>query len=66
MYLPNYATKKGLKNTTGIDTSKPAAISDLAKSDKIDVVKLKTVPVDLNKLSNVDNNDVAKKLCVIK
>ena len=29
--------------------------------DKIDVGKLKTVPVDLSKLSNVVNNDVAKK-----
>ena len=30
--------------------------------DKIDVDKLKTVPVDLSKLSNVANNDVKKTL----
>ena len=29
--------------------------------DKTDVDKLKTVPVDLSKLSNVANNDVVKK-----
>ena len=29
--------------------------------DKIDVDKLKTVPVDLAKLSNVVNNDIVKK-----
>ena len=29
--------------------------------DKIDVDELKTVPVDLSKLSNVVNNDVVKK-----
>ena len=31
------------------------------KIDKIDVDKLKTVPKDLNKLSNVVDNDVVKK-----
>ena len=31
------------------------------KVDKIDVDKLKTVPVDLNKLSNVVNNEIIKK-----
>ena len=31
------------------------------KVDKIDVEKLKTVPVDLNKLSNEVNNEVIKK-----
>ena len=29
--------------------------------NKIDVDKLKTVPVDLGKLSNVGNNEVVKK-----
>ena len=43
-----YETKAELKCTTGIDKSKSAA-----KVDKIDVDKLKTVPVDLIKLSNV-------------
>ena len=61
--LPNYATKAEF--ATGIDTYKLAAKSDLAslkaEVDKIDVEKLKTVPVDLSKLSNAVNNDVVKK-----
>ena len=32
-----------------------------AEIDKIDVGKVKTVPVDLSNLSNVVNNDVVKK-----
>ena len=32
-----------------------------AKVDKLNVNKLKTVTVDLNKLSNVVDNDVVKK-----
>ena len=63
----NYATKADLKNATGIDTSKLALKSNLARlkaeADKIDVNKLKTVSVDLSKLSNVNN--VVKKLCMI-
>ena len=61
----NYATKTDLKNATGVDMSQLASKSDLAslkaEVDKIDVDKLKTVPVDLSKLSNVANN-VVKKL----
>ena len=61
----NYATKTDLKNATGVDTYQLASKSDLAslkaEVDKIDVDKLKTVPVDLSKLSNVANN-VVKKL----
>ena len=63
--LSNYATKTDLKNATGVDTSKLAAKSDLAslkaEIDKIDIDKLKTVPVDLSKLSNVVNNIIFKK-----
>ena len=63
--LSNYATKADLKNATGIDTSKLAAKSDLVslktEVDKTDVEKIKTVPADLSKLSNVVNNDVVKK-----
>ena len=63
--LSNYATKTDSKIGTGVDTSKLEGKSDLAslkaKVDKIDVDKLKTVPVCLSKLSNVVNNDVAKK-----
>ena len=67
--LYNYATKADLKNVTEIDTSKLALNSNLAslkaEIDKIDVDKLKTVPGDLSKISNVLNNDVVKKLCMI-
>ena len=63
--LSNYVIKLDLKNATGFETSKLAAKSDLAslkaEIDKIDVDKLKIVPVDLSKLSNVVNNDVVKK-----
>ena len=64
MNLSNYATKTDLKNATGVDASKLAVKSDLAKLkveiDKIDVDKLKSVSVDLSKLSNVENNNVVK------
>ena len=53
-----------MKNASITDTSKLALKSNLArlkaKLDKINVDKLKTVPVDLRKLSNVVNNDVVK------
>ena len=32
--------------------------------DKIDIDKLKTVPIDLSKVSNVINNDFVTKNCV--
>ena len=64
MNLSNYATKADLKEATGTDTSKVAEKSDLASLkpavDKIDIIKLKTVPDDLNQLSNVVNNKVVK------
>ena len=60
--LSNYAKKSHLKNVTHVDISSFALKSNLAslktKVDKIDVDKIKTVPVDLSKLSNVVNNDV--------
>ena len=59
--FPIYATKADLKNATEIDKSKLAGLK--AVIDRIDVDKLKTVPIDLRKLSNVVNNDVVKK-CV--
>ena len=63
--LANYATKDDVKNTTHVDVSSFASKTNLAafktEVDKIDVDKLKTVPVDLAKLSNVVNNDVVKK-----
>ena len=63
--MSNYATNLRLKNDTGIDTSKLAAKSDLAslktEVDRIDIDKLKTVPIDLSKLSNLVKNEVDKK-----
>ena len=51
--------------STPVALLKLAAKSDLAnlkaETNKIDVEKLKAAPVDLSKLSNVVNNDVAKK-----
>ena len=67
--LANYATKDDVKNITHVDVSSFASKTNLAalktEVDKIDVDKLKTVPVDLAKLSNVVNNDVVKKLIII-
>ena len=55
--LSKYATKADLKGAAGVDMSNLAAKLDLprlmAEADKIHVEKLKTVPVDLSKLSNV-------------
>ena len=54
-----------MKKATGVDTSNLAAKSDLvslkAEVDKIDIDKLKTVPFDLFKLSNIVDNSVVKK-----
>ena len=44
----NFASKKKLANLK-------------TETDKLDTDKLKTVPVDLSKLTNVVKNDVAKK-----
>ena len=63
--MSNYATKIDLEKAAGVDTSKLPAKSDLAnlKAEiyKIDVDKLKTVPDDLSKPSNLVNNKVANK-----
>ena len=65
--LSNYATKKKkeLKNVTEVDTSSFAKKFDLAnlKSDvdKLDIDKLKNVPINLSSLkSKVDELDVDK------
>ena len=62
--LSNYAKKTDLKNVSHVDVSTFALKSNLAnlktEVDKIDADKLKTVPVDLAKLSNVVKNDVIK------
>ena len=63
--LSNYATKDNVKNITYVDVSNYASKTNLAalktEADKIDTEKLKTVPADLAKLSNVVKNDVVKK-----
>ena len=63
--LSNYATKDDIKNITHVDTSSFALQTDLAnlksEVDKLDVDKLKPIPTDLSKLSDVVKNDVVKK-----
>ena len=63
--LSNYATKDDVKNITHVDVSSYASKTNLAalktEVDKIDIDKLKTVPTDLAKLSNVVKNNVVKK-----
>ena len=62
--LSNYTTKTDLIGTTGSNTSNLALKSNLAKLKtkvyKINVDKLKAVLVDLNKLSDIVNNEVVK------
>ena len=62
--LSNYAMKNDIRDITHIDASGFASKTNLAalktEVDKIDTDKLKTVPNDLAKLSNV-KNDVVKK-----
>ena len=64
--LSNYATKDDVKNITHVDVSSYATKTNLAafktEVDKIDTDKLKTVPDDLAKLSNVVKNEVVKKI----
>ena len=63
--LSNYATKTDSKNVSHVDVSSFALKLNLAsletETDKIDADKLRTVPVDLAKLSNMVKNDLVKK-----
>ena len=63
--LSNYPTKTDLENITHTDVSSFPSKTNLAalktEVDKIDIDKLKTVPDDLAKLSNVVKNEVVKK-----
>ena len=63
--LSNYATKDDVKNITHVDVSSSATKTNLAalktEVDKIDTDKLKTVPDELAKLTNVVKNGVVKK-----
>ena len=65
MDLPNYATKSDFKGARDIDTFKLASKAKLAslktKIGNLDVDKLETVPSDVSMLSNIVNNEVAKK-----
>ena len=63
--LANDSTKDDVQIITHVDVRSYATKTNLAalksEGDKIDADKLKTVPVDLAKLSNVVKNDVVKK-----
>ena len=63
--LSNYATKDGIQNITHVDTSSFALKTIFAnlksEIDKLDVDKLKPIPISLNKLSDVLKNYVVKK-----
>ena len=63
--LSNYETKTDLKTITHVDNSSFASKTNLAalktEVDKLDSDKLKIVPPDLAKLTNVVDNDVVKK-----
>ena len=67
--MSNLATKTDSKNVTHVDTSSFALKTNLAnlktEVDKLDIDKLAPVPVDLSKLSDVAEDDVVKKLCMI-
>ena len=63
--LSNYATKDDIKNITHVDSSSFALKTNVAnlksEVDKLDIDKLKPVPTDLSKLSDLVKNDVVKK-----
>ena len=63
--LTNYATKTNLKNIVHTDVSSFASKTNLTalktEVDKIITDKLKTVPDEFAKLSNVVKNEVVKK-----
>ena len=63
--LSNYATKADLRSATGVDISKFAKSVDLpclkSETDKLDISKLETTPVDLSKLSDVVQHKVVKR-----
>ena len=67
--LSNSAKKTDIKNISHVDTSSFALKTNLTslktEVDKLDIDKLAPAPVDLNKLSDVVKNDVAKKMYMI-
>ena len=69
LYLSNYPAMGNLKSAIGVDTSKFAKTVDFAnlKSDvgKLDIDKLKNVPINLRKLkTKVDKLDVDNLILV--
>ena len=68
--LSNYATKKDIKDISHIDAIDFASKTNLAalktEVDKIDTDKLKTVPDDLAKLSNLLKMMLLKRLIIIR
>ena len=63
--MSNYATKTDIKNISHVDTSSFALKTNLLslkrEVDKLDIDKLVSVLVDLNKLSDVVKNNVDTK-----
>ena len=68
--LANYATKDDGKNITHVDVSSFASKTNLAvlktEVNKIDTDKLKTVPNDLAKLTNVVKMRLLKRLIIMR
>ena len=67
--LSNYATKTDIKNISHVDTSSFALKTNLAnlktEVDKLDIGKLKPIPVDLSKLNNEVKMMLLKKLYIM-
>ena len=63
--MSNYATKADLKNVTPVDVSSFASKTNLAslktEVDKLNILKLSTVPADLAKLTNKVANDLVEE-----
>ena len=62
-------TKADLKRAEGVGISNLAVKLDLAslkaKVDKLDINRLKILPIDLYKLSTIVDNGIIKKHCLI-
>ena len=63
--MSNYATKTDLKKVTNVDVSSLASKTNLAslktEVDKLENLKLSTVPADLAKLTNKIAKDLVKE-----
>ena len=67
--LTNYATKTDFKNVVHVNTLNFSLKTNLAslkiEVDKLDIDKLKVVPTDLSKLSDVVKSEVVKKTIIV-